>query len=440
MQIACRDPDRDSAGRCSRARDFLLSSFVLNDSGSSSTSPSRLPRMFVEYQPVDAEQPRLEARRDDRLDQRLAGLQILARRAAIRSSAPARAAPARRRSGSAPRSRTACPSLNRRVRVNHARRNRRIVGLEALSRTPPATGAHGDSVMKISVLPHQTSTSRSQLVVGLELADVGDQLLGQILLVLALLDVRAVEPLHVLAIEHRRHRLDRRQLVLDLIEERRPRARRPSWPPRSSCPRRCPSRRTRGRRGWPAARNPESSGDRFSVRLPRRIVPIWVSEPMGFAMPFRIAMMPAMVVVLTAPRPTSRMPSLPSAGAIESPLVTGENYIRLVPGFRVPGSPFGFGFLLEWTNPELERGSRIEREPDRATGSSNRIEQPDREPEPERGTPEPGTPEPLSQTREMPTTVYRDRLARDPRRHRRYEERNEAGDLVRSARPAERMS
>src|SRR5438128_11581347 len=30
----------------------LDSSLVLNDSGSSNTSPSRLPRMFVEYQPA----------------------------------------------------------------------------------------------------------------------------------------------------------------------------------------------------------------------------------------------------------------------------------------------------------------------------------------------------------------------------------------------------
>ena len=58
-------------------------------------------------------------------------------------------------------------------------------------------------------------------VVRLEAADVVDELLGEILLVLALLDVRAVEPLDVLAVEHGRHRLDRRQLVLDLIEQRR---------------------------------------------------------------------------------------------------------------------------------------------------------------------------------------------------------------------------
>src|SRR6266446_4667906 len=59
-------------------------------------------------------------------------------------------------------------------------------------------------------------------------------------------------------------------------------------------------------------------GERFSVRLPRRIVPICVSEPIGLANPLRIAITPAIVVVLTAPRPTSRTPSLPRAGAIST--------------------------------------------------------------------------------------------------------------------------
>ena len=48
---------------------------------------------------------------------------------------------------------------------------------------------------------------------------------------------------------------------------------------------------------------------------------------MGLAIPFRIAMIPAMVVVETAPRPTSRMPSLPLAGLIDTACVTAENYI-----------------------------------------------------------------------------------------------------------------
>ena len=68
-------------------------------------------------------------------------------------------------------------------------------------------------------------------------------------------------------------------------------------------------------------------GARASVRLPSRIVPIWVNEPMGSASPFRIAITPAIVVVLTAPRPTSNTPSLPRAGAISIGGVTIGHYI-----------------------------------------------------------------------------------------------------------------
>src|SRR6266545_7275906 len=64
--------------------------------------------------------------------------------------------------------------------------------------------------------------------------------------------------------------------------------------------------------------NSRMPGDQLSVRLPRRIVPICVSEPIGLANPLRIAITPAIVVVLTAPRPTSRTPSLPRAGAIST--------------------------------------------------------------------------------------------------------------------------
>src|SRR5215467_1657152 len=68
-------------------------------------------------------------------------------------------------------------------------------------------------------------------------------------------------------------------------------------------------------------------GERPSVRLPRRIVPIWVSEPIGWDRPLRIARTPAIVVVLTAPRPTSRTPSLPCAGAMFTGVGTRGNYI-----------------------------------------------------------------------------------------------------------------
>src|SRR5438046_1890884 len=59
-------------------------------------------------------------------------------------------------------------------------------------------------------------------------------------------------------------------------------------------------------------------GDLPSVRLPRRIVPICVSEPMGFERPLRMASTPAMKVVATAPIPGQRIPSLPEAGRMST--------------------------------------------------------------------------------------------------------------------------
>ena len=58
-------------------------------------------------------------------------------------------------------------------------------------------------------------------VVRLELPDIGDHLLGQILLVLPLLDVRAVEPLHVPLIEDGRPGTDLFELGPHLLEQRR---------------------------------------------------------------------------------------------------------------------------------------------------------------------------------------------------------------------------
>ena len=55
-------------------------------------------------------------------------------------------------------------------------------------------------------------------VLRLERTDVGNQLLGEVPLVLALLDVRAVEALDVPLVEHRRHRLDGLELGANLIE------------------------------------------------------------------------------------------------------------------------------------------------------------------------------------------------------------------------------
>src|SRR6266566_2396189 len=54
-------------------------------------------------------------------------------------------------------------------------------------------------------------------------------------------------------------------------------------------------------------------GDRPSVRLPSRTVPIWVSDPIGFARSLRIASTPATKVVATAPMPGIITPSFPFA-------------------------------------------------------------------------------------------------------------------------------
>src|SRR5208337_836156 len=58
------------------------------------------------------------------------------------------------------------------------------------------------------------------------------------------------------------------------------------------------------------------SGVLLSVRLPSRMVPICVSEPIGLASPRRTASTPAIIVVATAPKPTTITPSFPVAGSI----------------------------------------------------------------------------------------------------------------------------
>ena len=128
-----------------------------------------------------------------------------------------------------------------------------------------------------------------------------------------------------MVLEHRRHRLDRLQEILDRLEDRAPRARPPSS-------RRCTRRPGIGSQA-PNTMSSSSasgtksliSGDRFSVRLPRRIVAICVSEPIGLRLPRRMLSTPAMNVVATAPRPGRagrRACPRParSAGRLESPL------------------------------------------------------------------------------------------------------------------------
>src|SRR5260370_26583462 len=57
-------------------------------------------------------------------------------------------------------------------------------------------------------------------------------------------------------------------------------------------------------------------GERPSVRLPSRMVPICVRDPTGCALPLRTSSTPAIKVVLTAPIPGRRIPNFPVAGAL----------------------------------------------------------------------------------------------------------------------------
>jgi hypothetical protein len=74
------------------------------------------------------------------------------------------------------------------------------------------------------------------------------------------------------------------------------------------------------------------NGERASVRLPRRIVLSWVSEPTGCAFLVLTSSTPAINVVLTAPIPGSNTPNLPFGGAIfpglSIPLLLGLESLR----------------------------------------------------------------------------------------------------------------
>ena len=100
-------------------------------------------------------------------------------------------------------------------------------------------------------------------------------------------------------------------------------------------------------------------GDRPSVRFPRRIVPIWVSEPIGCAMPLRTASTPATNVVATAPMPGIITPSLPFAGSIACPAplraALAPDFTSTVATLRavvliVLGEDF-FTFAISWLLP-----------------------------------------------------------------------------------------
>ncbi len=165
--------------------------------------------------------------------------------------------------------------------------------------------------------PHHDQAREALLL--LEALDVGRHLVGQVALVLPLLDVLAAELLHVDGVEDRGPGLDRLQEGLERGEVLVAQHARLASPPRTCCRCRCPSRRRRCPRGrrWGRARRsagcgcpsacrgarcPSGSGCRWAWRArcgspPRRRRTSWPPRPC----------------------PGSRTPSFPFAGAISRP-------------------------------------------------------------------------------------------------------------------------
>src|SRR5580704_14675236 len=161
--------------------------------------------------------------------------------------------------------------------------------------------------------PHRDEPARSAGF--LKRTNVVAQLLGQIHLRLALLHVRPVDLLHVVVIEHGRARRDRRKKRLQLVEQCWSST--PAFEAASYMLSSKMSQPVKTRSSSPASgTNSLIFGERPSVRLPSRTVPICVSDPIGLARPLRIASTPATNVVATAPMPGIITPSFPFAGWI----------------------------------------------------------------------------------------------------------------------------
>src|SRR5215472_13056465 len=106
------------------------------------------------------------------------------------------------------------------------------------------------------------------------------------------------------------------------------------------------------------------SGDLLSVRLPSRMVPIWVREPIGLASPRRTASTPAIIVVATAPKPTTITPSFPVAGATFSVAVfLPPSFAVDIVFFNLPLTyqcdsdektivPYNLYYMVHWIKPE----------------------------------------------------------------------------------------
>ena len=202
---------------------------------------------------LDAEKPRLEPWRDDSLHPGLTGLQVLA---SHRCTGGGREFEKRGNVGAQIRRRVGVRDafLDGSIRVDHARGDCRIAGLEALleRRDAGMDGALGEIDLGAAAPNHHQSI---ETVFLLESAHVLAQRVGHLALVGALLHVGTVEALDVAAIEDRRHRTN----LFDSTAPDRAapaRALQQSWPPRKSCLRKCPTRQTQRRQVTRAERSP----------------------------------------------------------------------------------------------------------------------------------------------------------------------------------------
>ena len=193
------------------------SSLVLKEPGSSSTSPSRLPRMLVEYHPLQAEQARLEGGSEHGLHQSLAGFEIFA--ADGQFALVGQFVHRGYVDGQVRRAVGEGHALHERgVGVDHRggdifvvlfhpffERFHALVGGALLDEGLGRGAPDGDQAAGSARLP--------------EVADVLAKLLGEVELVLSLLHVRPVDLLDVVMIEDGLHGLDGAEPAFDFVEQ-----------------------------------------------------------------------------------------------------------------------------------------------------------------------------------------------------------------------------
>ena len=203
---------------------------------------------------VDAEEPGLEPRRDHRLHQRLAGLEVLpGQRSSRRLRQILEGGDVGAEVGRRVRVRHAL--ADGRVRVDHARRDGLVrcleAALEGLQR--PVDRSLLEKDLGAAAPDHHQAV---ELMIRLEPSNVVDDLLRELALAAARLDVRTVQLLHVVPVEHGRHGRDGLRGPAAAAPAGRAGSPWPCAPLRSRCRRRDPSPRRPGRRARPAGRSP----------------------------------------------------------------------------------------------------------------------------------------------------------------------------------------